>query len=154
MAHNLSHDDSPRPRKKHLHPENTRSLDMHARTMPCPQRTMIGPSISDSGQNILNAGLSASLEEERPTNPASAALLESAVGEFQDWRLPTMDHENEATFVNVPNLAGPGEVYYEAGTFDDFMPGGGSVMQPWDMDIANEMMLDSVQPKKFEAWAR
>ena len=65
-----------------------------------------------------------------------------------------MDHENGATFVNVPNLAGPGEVYYEAGTFDDFMPGGGSVMQPWDMDIANEMMLDSVPAKKFEAWAR
>ena len=64
-----------------------------------------------------------------------------------------MDHENGGPFVNVPNLTA-GEVYYEAGTFDDFMPHGGSVMEPWEMDITNEMMLDSVQAKRFETWAR
>ena len=120
--------------------------------MPHVQRTMT-TSIPDVGQNIFGAGPTASLGEEHSADPVSAASLVPASGDFQDWRFPTMNPENGAAFVNVPNLPGPGEIYYEAGTFDDFMPGGGSVMEPWEMDFTNEMMVDGAQANKFEAWA-
>lgn len=118
--------------------------------MPHVQQTMTGTSVPDVGRNTFGAGPTASLGEEHPADPS---LLVSASGDFQDWRFPTMNPENGAAFVNVPNLPGPGEIYYEAGTFDDFMPGGGSVMEPWEMDFTSEMMVDGAQAKKFEAWA-
>ena len=74
--------------------------------------------------------------------PVSAPPLVPPSGDFQDWRFPTLNSDIE--FVNMPSVSGPGEVYYEAGTFDDFMPKNGSVTEPWDMDFTNDMMLDGI----------
>ena len=150
VTHTPSQDESTRPRKKPLPSKSTPSWK--GKATPRAQKTITATSVPDSGQNIYGARPSASSGEENPAESVSATLLVAPNSDFQDWRLPTLNHDSAAAFVNMPMPSGSGDVYYEAGTFDDFMPNVGSVMEPWDMDFTDDMIMDSNLPKKTDAW--
>ena len=56
--------------------------------------------------------------------------------------------------VNVPDLSGAAGAYYQTRTFADFLLNNSSVMEPWQMDPTNGMMLDGVQAERFVGWLR
>lgn len=144
VTHTSSQDESPRPRKKPSPPRSTRPQDVPTQAPPRAQKSTASARINDNGQNIYGPQASALLGEEEPADPLSALAIVPPGGDFQDWRFPTLNSDIGSAFMNMPNVSGPGEVYYEAGTFDDFMPKGGSVTEPWDMDFTNEIMLDGI----------
>ena len=48
----------------------------------------------------------------------------------------------------MPAPFGPGEILHEAGTFNDFMPPGEAMMEPWDMNFADHIMMDGFDAKQ------
>ena len=151
-AHSPSQDESTRPRKKRAPQQSVISSRVRPRGTSRLQNIPAGTNIPDSSPNILGVQPCAPLGEEDRVDAVSVPLLMSPAGdEHQDWS-PSFNHVNGAASVNAPDLSGAAGPYYQTGTFDDFLLNSGSVMEPWQMDLTNEMMLNGVQAKRFDGW--
>ena len=143
-AHSPSQDESTRPRKRRAPQQTGISSRGRPRGTSRPQNITPGTNIPDTGPNILGIQPCAPLGEDDRVDAVSVPLLMSpAGGEHQDWS-PSFNHVNGAASVNVPDLSGAAGAYYQTGTFDDFLLNSGCVMEPWQMDLTNEMMLNGV----------
>ena len=117
-----------------------------------PQTITAGTDIPDSGPNFLGVQPYAPLGEENRMDAVSAPLFISPPGrEPQDWS-PSFKYTKGAASVNMSDLSGDADAYYQTGIFDDSLLNSGSVMEPWQMDLTNGMMLDGVQAGRFDGW--
>ena len=155
-THTLCQDESTRPRKRPATPQNAASSRMPSRALSRVQRATAGTSNPNTGPDIPSVRPFASLGgEEDPVDPVSASLLS---GDDQDWP-PQSFNQNTggvptcATLPNPSSSLGGGGGYFEAGSVDEYWLGGGSVMEPWQMDLTDEIMLDGMQAKDFDGWA-
>ena len=154
IAHSPSQDESTRPRKKRAPQRSVFLSKVRPRGTSRSQTISAGTNIPDRGPNILSLSVQpcAPLGEEDPVDAVSAPpLMSPEGGQYQDWS-PSFSQENGAASVNVPDLSGAAGAYYQTGIFDDFLLNSGSVMDPWQIDLTDEMMLDGVQAKRFDGW--
>ena len=66
------------------------------------------------------------------SNPSPSAANLSIVDGNEDFTL----------FNHLPLASQPGEVFYEAGTFDNFMPKVDLGVGPWDGELGDQVMAD------------
>ena len=155
-THTLSQDESTRPRKRPATMQKAASSQVPSRAHSHTQRARPGTGIPNTGHNIPDVRPFASLGgEEDGRNPVCASLFS---GDHQDWLPPPFsghDSGDAAAGINSPNSSGlgGGGAYVEAGSLDDYLLGAGSVMEPWEMDFTNEIMMDRVQAEEFDGWA-
>ena len=151
-AHSPSQDESTHPRKKRAPQRSVVSSKLRPRGTSRPQTITAGTNIPDSGPHILGVQPFVPLGEDDRVDAVPAPLFMSPAGdEHQDWS-SSFNHGNGVASVNVPDLSGAAGVYHETGTFDDFLLNSGSVMEPWQMDLTNEMMFNGVEAKRLDGW--
>ena len=139
-THTLCQDESTRPRKRPAIPQSVVTSQPPTRALSHSQRATAGSSVPNAGRNIDSA------------DPVSASRLS---GDYQDWSPPPFNHDiaGAPACVALPNPSSLGGAYFEAGSLDDYLLSGGAVMEPWEMDLTDENMLDDgVQAKEFDGW--
>ena len=150
-AHSPPQDESNHPRKKRA-PQRSVVSSKVSRDISRPQAITAGTNIPDSSPNVLTVQSCVPLGEENRVDAVPTPLfMLPAGGEHQDWS-PSFNHGNGAASVNVPDMSGAAAPYCEMGTFDDFLLNSGSVMEPWQMNLTNEMMFNGVQATRFDGW--
>ena len=141
-----SQDDSPRPRKRPSLPQTTSSLQGNPQIAQRAQKPMANTNIPANSLNGVGSRQCAPLREDDHPDSILTTSLPSHHSDFQDWRLPISHQGSGQVFLDNPVVTlapAVGEIFYEAGTFDNFMPHSRTIIvEPWEMDFTEQMAQD------------
>lgn len=151
----LPQEDSPRPRKRFSLRRKSPADDGYARVMSWAQNSSEVTDVVMHPQQVSHSTESFPQSRDRIQQPTS--LLDRGSADSiptipvsscggpgsQNWNFPTSNPDNcGPVFSNMQPATLPGEVFYEVGTFDNFMPRSASMMEPWDIEMADQNTMD------------
>ena len=153
----LPQEDSPRPRKRFSLRRKSPAGDGYARVMSWAQNSSEDTDVVTHPQQVNHSAENFPQSRDRIQQPTSFLDRGSANSTptipvpscdrpgSQNWNFPMSNPDNcGPVFSNMQHTTAtlPAEVFYEVGTFDNFMPRSASMMEPWDIEMADENTMD------------